>query len=272
MIRRAVQSGTKTSDELVAAEVAHSQAVESLIELQQQAAVQSLTLRRALGMPPDYPVRIEEGIVLPARFHAPVAAELTAGLEQGRLDLVALRRGYDSQEAAVRAAILNQFPRVSIGPTYARDVEDVDSVGFGLGVTLPVFDRNQGRIATEQATRQKLFDEYVNRVFEARSDVSVRLAKIESFNQEIAAAEDTQSQSQRLESVYHQAMLQGRVDVLTYLNAWYSLANSRRKLLALKGQLAQTIIDLESTTGLYRIPEVVAASATGAVPQKESVP
>lgn len=272
LIHRAVQSGTKTSDELVAAEVAHSQAVASLIELQQQAAVQNLTLRRALGMPPDYPVRIEEGMILPARFHAPAAAELTAGLEQGRLDLVALRRGYDSQEAAVRVAILNQFPRVSIGPTFARDVEDVDSVGFGLGITLPVFDRNQGRIATEQATRQKLFDEYVNRVFEARSDVSVLLAKIESLNREIAAAEDTQSQSQRLESVYHQAMLQGRVDVLTYLNAWYSLADGRKKLLTLKGQLAQTIIDLESTTGLYRIPEVGAGSAAGAVPQKESVP
>jgi cobalt-zinc-cadmium efflux system outer membrane protein len=272
LIRRAVQSGTKTSDELVAAEVAHSQAVESLIELQQQTAVQNLTLRRALGMPTDYPVRIEEGIVLPVRFHAPAAAELTAGLEQKRLDLVALRRGYDSQEAAVRAAILNQFPRVSIGPTYARDVEDVDTVGFGLGITLPVFDRSQGRIATEQATRQKLFDEYVNRVFEARSGVSVLLAKIESLNREIAAAEDTQSQSGRLERVYHQAMLQGRVDVLTYLNAWYSLANSRQKLLTLKGQLVQTVIDLESATGLYRIPEVGAGSATGAIPQKESVP
>jgi cobalt-zinc-cadmium efflux system outer membrane protein len=272
LLRRAVQSGTKTSEELVAAETAQSQAVASLIELQRQAAVQNLTLRRALGMPPDYAVQIEEGIVLPARFHAPAAAELMAGLEQKRLDLVALRRGYDSQEAAVRAAILNQFPKVRIGPTYGRDVENVDTVGFGLGITLPVFDRNQGRIATEQATRQKLFDEYVNRVFEARSDVSVLLAQIGSLNREIAAAEDTQSQSQRLESVYHQAMLQGRVDVLTYLTAWYSLANSRQKLLALKGQLAQTIIDLESTTGLYRLPEVGAASAPEVVSRKESVP
>jgi cobalt-zinc-cadmium efflux system outer membrane protein len=272
LLRRAVQSGTKTSEELVAAETAQSQAVASLIELQRQAAVQNLTLRRALGMPPDYAVQIEEGIVLPARFHAPAAAELMAGLEQKRLDLVALRRGYDSQEAAVRAAILNQFPKVRIGPTYGRDVENVDTVGFGLGITLPVFDRNQGRIATEQATRQKLFDEYVNRVFEARSDVSVLLAQIGSLNREIAAAEDTQSQSQRLESVYQQAMLQGRVDVLTYLTAWYSLANSRQKLLALKGQLAQTIIDLESTTGLYRLPEVGAASAPEVVSRKESVP
>ncbi|MCL5282138.1 MAG: TolC family protein [Planctomycetes bacterium] len=272
LLRRAVQNGTKTSDELVAAEVAQSQAIESLIELQQQAAVQNLALRRALGMPPDYPIRIEEGTLLPARFQAPAATELTASLEQERLDLVALRRGYDSQEAAVRAAILNQFPKVSIGPTYARDVENVDTIGFGLGITLPVFDRNQGRIAAEQATRQKLFDEYVNRVFEARADVSVLLAKIESLNREIAAAEDTQSQSRRLESVYHQAMLQGRVDVLTYLTAWYSLANSRQKLLTLKGQLAQTIIDLESATGLYRIPEVGAGPAAGAVPQKESVP
>ena len=34
-------------------------------------------------------------------------------------------------------------------------------------IDIPLFDRSQGIIATESATREKLFDEYVTRVFQA---------------------------------------------------------------------------------------------------------
>ena len=59
----------------------------------------------------------------------------------------------------MRAAVLAQFPRVNIGFSQLRDTTNVVTSGFGVTIDLPVFDRNQGHIAIERATRKQLFDE-----------------------------------------------------------------------------------------------------------------
>src|SRR5439155_4816106 len=89
-----------------------------------------------------------------------------------RLDLIALRMGYESQEAKLRGAVLSQFPKIGIGINSARDTTNVITAGLGVTLDVPLFDRAQGKIAIEKATRQQLFDEYVARSFEARSDVA----------------------------------------------------------------------------------------------------
>ena len=255
LVRKAVASGTMTAKELSAAEAASRQAYATLLDLRKQAEQQRLQLNRLLGLPPESAVRLSDRIELPASFVSPTAHEVLADLEQRRLDLVALRRGYDSQEAAVRAAILNQFPRLRIGPTFGRDVENVDTVGFGLALDLPIFNRNRGGIAVEQATRQRLFDEYMTRVFETRSDVYVLLSRIRFLNEEIAAAQQAEPELQKLEENYRAALSTGRADILTYYVAWDSLTANRMKLIALKGQLAEAIVALELATGRYRIEQ-----------------
>ena len=45
-----------------------------------------------------------------------------------------------------------------------------------MTLDLPIFDRNQGQIAIGETTRQQLFDEYIARVAEARSQVGEILA------------------------------------------------------------------------------------------------
>jgi cobalt-zinc-cadmium efflux system outer membrane protein len=252
-IRRAVASGIRTARDLSAAQAESRKAYATLLDLRKQAARQQLQLNRVLGLPPGHELRLSETVELPSSFDPPPAGELLADLEQRRLDLVALRRGYDSQEAAVRAAILNQFPRLSLGPTVGRDIEDVDTAGFGLTVDLPVFNRNQGAIAVERATRQKLFDEYVNRVFEVRSDVETLLSEIRFLDAEIAAAEAAEPELQKLEQDYNAALTAGRIDMLTYYAAWNDMTSNRMNLVTLKGQLAQAVTDLESATGLYNI-------------------
>jgi len=170
-IQAAVTNGSMTIGTLNAARVASRRANENLLDLEKQADQQGLQLKRLLGLPADRKIRLSNDIDLPSQVVPPNAATLLEGLEQRRLDLVALRRGYNSQEAAVRTAIMEQFPKIGIGPTISRDTDSTRTLGFGLSIELPIFNRNQGKIARERATRQKLFDEYVNRVFETRSDI-----------------------------------------------------------------------------------------------------
>jgi cobalt-zinc-cadmium efflux system outer membrane protein len=268
VMRKAVASGTRTAKDLSAAQAEARKAYADLLDLRRQAARQHLQLNRLLGLSPEPPVRLSEGVELPSSFQPPDAEGLLADLEQRRLDLVALRRGYDSQEAAVRAAVLNQFPRLSLGPTVGRDVENVDTAGFGIAMDLPIFQHNQGHIAVEQATRQRLFDEYVNRVFETQSDVYMLLARIRFLNEQIGAGREAEPDLQKLVEDYRMALAAGRVDILTYYAAWNDATSNRMRLIVLQEQLAQAIVDLESTTGMYRIPPADSVILSPAAPQE----
>ncbi|MFP4903330.1 TolC family protein, partial [Paraburkholderia sp. BR14261] len=79
---------------------------------------------------------------------------------------------YEAQEQKYRAAILNQFPSLSVGFTRQRDTSEIYTSGFAINLTLPVFNRNRGNIAIEQATRQRLADEYQTRLNAAYADIA----------------------------------------------------------------------------------------------------
>jgi outer membrane protein TolC len=176
---------------------------------------------------------------------------LTEDLEQRRLDLLGLKRGYQSQDQALRAAILDQFPKINIGFNRANDTTNVHTIGPAVTIDIPIFDRNQGSIAAESATRQKLFDEYIARVYDARADISAAIEDIQSINQQIADAEAAVPNLQHLVDVYREATDRGGADVLSYYEAWNNLARKNLDILKLKQQLADNRIALEVAAGRY---------------------
>jgi outer membrane protein TolC len=198
---------------------------------------------------------LSHDIHLPSRVELPAGKALIEGLAQRRLDLLALRRGYNSQESAVRAAVLEQFPRIGIGPTVGRDTDNVRTTGFELNIVLPIFNRNQGKIAEELATRQKLFDEYVNRIFETRSDIELIISGIHFTNEQIAAALKSEAVLGKLVENYRAALAEGRIDALIYYAVWNDYLSAQIKASALKGKLAQAVVALQLASGFYEIPK-----------------
>jgi cobalt-zinc-cadmium efflux system outer membrane protein len=253
LVRKAVGKGLMTALDLAAAEAAANQARSSLVSLTAQARQQRLALNAALGLPADARVKLQKGAALPDRIETPTKEQILSGLDERRLDLVALRRGYESQEAALRKAVLEQFPAISIGFNGARDTSNVITAGLGVTVGLPVFDRNQGAIAQETATRQKLFDEYVNRVFEARAEIARLLDNLQGIEEQLQVAQQAEPGLQRLVDTYRQAVAQGQADVLSYYTAWNDLTAKRLGVLTLRQQLADTQTALEIAAGVYRL-------------------
>jgi cobalt-zinc-cadmium efflux system outer membrane protein len=151
----------------------------------------------------------------------------------------------------VRAAVLAQFPKVVLGFSRGSDTTNVHTAGFGITVDLPIFDRNQGNIAIETATRQKLFDEYAARVFEARSDIATAVADIRSLNRQIAAAEAALPVLQHLVDIAREALDQGAADVLGYFQAKTNLNQKSLQIIKLKQQLVDSRIALELASGRY---------------------
>jgi outer membrane protein TolC len=179
----------------------------------------------------------------------PPAAELHAGLESQRLDLLALKRGYESQEAKVRVAVLGQFPKLSLGINSAKDNSNVHSLGPTVAMDLPIFDRNQGAIASEQATRQRLFDEYVSRVFEAHGQIARQLADIHALGEQIAAADIAVTVLQRQVDTYRIAVNERNLDAFSFYSAASNLNQQRLDALKLRAQLVTSRVALELAAG-----------------------
>lgn len=262
LVRKAVGAHEKTLLDLSAAEAASQKAHADFLAAQRDLRQQQLFVNQSLGFLPEVSVRISPNVRLPSGLVLPPMAELVGGIETHRLDLLALRQGYESQEQTLRAAVLAQFPKIVLGLHQASDNTGVQSTGFGITIDLPIFDRNQGNIAIAKATRQQLFDEYASRVFEARSAIAQILAGIASLTTQIAAAEQAIGPLEQLVKTYEQAVAQHNADVLSYYSAQNDLAQKRLDLLKLKQQLMDSRIALEIAAGRYLPGPIAASSAT----------
>ena len=250
-LQAAVDRHEKSVLDLAAAQASREDARATVLTLEQERDRQRLELKKAVGVLPETELPIEQGVALPSESPLPSEGELVADLENRRLDLVGLRQGYQSQEQTVRAAVLAQFPKVVLGFSHASDTTNVHTAGFGITIDLPLFDRNQGNIAVETATRQKLFDEYAARVFEAHSDIATAVADIRSLNRQVAAAEAALPVLQHLVDIAKEALDQGAADVLGYFQAKTNLNQKSLQIIKLKQQLVDSRIALELASGRY---------------------
>ncbi len=249
VIRGAYDRRQRTVLDLSAAQTASETAHATVLGLEQQLSDQRLVLLRSMGLPPGTSITLRTDIRLPSRLTLPPAEDLSTGIENRRLDLIALRHGYQAQQETVRAAVLARFPKIILGGTRAKDNADVYSTGFTAALDLPIFDRNQGVIAVARATRQQLFDEYIARVYTARSDIARLLSDIDSLTRQIAATAAALPALRQLVATYELALKYGSVDVLSYYTAWNSLAQKEIALDALKQRLVTQGIALELASG-----------------------
>src|SRR5438477_12445100 len=218
-MRKAVDAHEKTVLDLAAVESASQDSRATMLALEQEFEKQRLGLNKILGAEPEANVALRESLSLPTRLSPPAEHDLFNNLESHRLDLLGLRQGMESQDATVRAAILAQFPKMSVAIVKASDTGNVHTTGFNVTVDVPIFDRNQGVIATERATRQKLVDEYNQRAIEARSDIATAIADIRSLDRQVAAAEEALPLLEKLVDSAQTAIEQRNADVLSYYTA-----------------------------------------------------
>ncbi len=251
IIRAAVDRHDKTLLDLTAAEAASLDAGAAVLAQEREVGSARLALNKALGFGPDAEVKLASGVTLADDVVVPSPGEILAGLEDRRLDLVALRLGYQSQEETLRAAVLAQFPKINIGFNRQRDNTNVESLGFAVTIDLPIFDRNQAAIATETATRQKLYDEYIERVYEARFDVYAAADDLAAISRQIREEENALPGLQRLADAYRGAFDRGDADVLSYYSALNGLAQKQLDILKLKQELMDTMVALGLAAGEY---------------------
>jgi outer membrane protein TolC len=246
--QQALAAGNVTIDS-VGADLVALQGVERQIsELERSRLQNRASLDGLLGLSTNAPLRLTgEPNVEPID-----AAAVRAGLEtrlKERPDLQALRDGYRSQEEKFRSAVLAQFPALNVGLTRARDTSGLYTLGFGLSLSLPIFNANRGNISIESATRKKLFDEYQSRLNSAYGEVTTALDNLPLLQSQLKLTRrgvaELATAAQRAEAAYQA----GNLAAPDYVRLETALLDKKVETINLQEALLEQQIALETLLG-----------------------
>jgi cobalt-zinc-cadmium efflux system outer membrane protein len=246
---RAAGRGDILPDQVQGARVAAFDSADRLRSAERDLAAARLELARLIGLPPGFELRLAP---VPLAPPPPDAAALFAVAVRERTDLQALRAGYGAQEAAVRKAVLDQFPTLDLSLNGARDTAGNLTLGPSLAFTLPLWNRNRGGIAVERATRTAVKAEYEARLFQTRADIAaaadalrVLRGQREAFLRDLPALE-------RFARANERAAGRGDLAQNTAVTAVQALRDKQILLAQAERDMLEQTIALELLTGVPR--------------------
>ncbi|WP_036516290.1 TolC family protein [Nevskia soli] len=246
--RRALDQGDSTLAALVPELTAAADARKQLDDLKRQQETRRRDLDTFLGLSPQVVLPLDPAISLPPLDAAAVNADLP-GLADRRPDLVALQLGYGAQEEKVRGAILAQFPLLSLGVSGGHDTSDVRTLGPQITMDLPIFDRNQGNIALERATRQQLHDEFGARLAAARSEVQALLADQALLLGQYGGKQAQLAELERSAHSADTAFRGGDLDERSYIDLVTARNAKQQEVLAMEQSLLQQQVAIATLSG-----------------------
>jgi len=249
-VQRGVTLGVKTRLDLMTAATGLQKANSRLIVAQATMEQERLAFNRVLGLPALKVVPLTKDITWQME-QCPPAKTLFATAENKRLDLLALKHGYESQEARVRMAVLAQFPRITLGPTGGKDTDKLKTAGGEISIELPFFDRNQGHIAVERATRRQLLDEYTARLFETRADIERLIAAISATRRQLTTIKKSLLMEKVLADNLDRAADAGQIDIFSFYEAMETFYDRQTQEIDLEQKMIDLGIALEIASGRY---------------------
>jgi len=205
-------------------------------------------LNALLGAAPDTPLALAAGSLPPPLNPQRVSRSLDT-LADRRPDLIALQYGYQSQEAKLRQAVLAQFPNVTIGMIGGRDNSGIYSVGPQVTFDLPIFDRNEGVIARESATREALRSEFDARLAAAASEVGALLSEQALLQRQYAGLAPRLAKAREIAAQSEKAYRQNLLDERSFLDAQLAQFTIERQRIELEQALLDGRASLSILTG-----------------------
>lgn len=245
---QALQEGHLTIDVVSAELTALQDANTRINDLERRISKTRHDLNALLGLSPEVRLNLAGGIDLPEPDQAKIETYL-AQLPQRRPDLLALQAGYASREQRFRKAVLAQFPALNIGLTRARDTSGIYTSGIGVTLNLPLFDRNQGNIAIEKATRKRLYDEYQARLNEAYSQVKSLVAQLNLMSRQYKEVNSILPELEITVDRAKKALDAGNMEITAYTGLHAALLKKRLEAITLEQTIFEQRVALQTLLG-----------------------
>lgn len=197
-------------------------------------------LHELLGLEPGVPLHLRAAAAPQRPLSAARYRAALASLPGHRPDLLALQAGYRSADERLREAILAQFPLIGAGVAKARSAEDnVQTVGFNVTLTLPLFNRNRGAIAVGRATRSYLRASYQARLDETRSQADQMRTAAAIMQRELAGLEARLSGLQSAAAAAKESLGRGELGLAGYARVESSSLAAQAEVIRLRTSLEQ---------------------------------
>lgn len=246
-VRSATESRVLSLAALAPLMAAQASAQQSLVSaaLTQQKGWQELDA--LLGLAPGVRFAIAAPLLAPMPSSL---GSLIAGLPKRRPDLLALRLGYHSADENVRTAIIGQFPAFLLGGQWDQDNTNTRNTGPTATFGLPIFNRNQGRIATARATRRLLHEQYQSRLDRAVGAARGLAARIRRLTRDVGRARRAAGVAESASKAARRAYAQDNLDSRSLVDYETTTLRRRIETNALELSLGEARIALTVDLGL----------------------
>jgi outer membrane protein TolC len=218
-------------------------------------------LNALLGLTPEAVVPLAPSPDLPPLDPRSVM-QMLPSLPTRRPDLIALQLGYGAQDSRLRAAILAQFPNLTFGLTGGSDNSNVRNIGPQITLELPIFDRNQGNVAIERATRQQLHDEYAARLTAADGQVRAMLSEVKLLEEQLARSRRHLVDTSRIAAQAEAAFTAGDLDERGYVDLVTARFTKEQEIVNIEQLLLEQRVAIATLIGAG-MPQVAIPPAAG---------
>jgi outer membrane protein TolC len=246
MLDKRLSLGAASAPEVNQAHIALTQNRVDLAKAQQQTQDERAQIAAAIGVPVAALAKIQINFDTFERVYPDIpvdAARRQAILN--RADLLAALSEYEASQAALQLEIARQYPDIHIGPGYTFDAGAHKFVLPVSGISLPLFNQNQGPIA-EASARRKEVAARVNAVqAQAIDDTERAVQNYRAALGNLQLAESLLSAQQRQLQAVQKTFKTGETDRLTLAlaqHAFYINALARQDALV---QVQSSIGQLE---------------------------
>jgi len=210
-------------------------------------------LNRLLGLPPDYELSLSDsGKPLEITVFKDISNdELEQRLLEGRFELRAMESAYMRAEHELRLAVYEQYPGLKLGPSFSRELEGDKSLGLGLSLELPFFDRNQGEIIEKETKREKIRAKYSALLHRLKADAYEALGQLQRANLEVEAQqEEILPLVERSQSLFEGALKARALSVLEVVTVQQRTLSARKAYLDALARYQLALIQLETAMGI----------------------
>ena len=253
---RALARRDVTLENVAASLITLASAQSQLAQAEQAAASARAALDADLGVMPQ----AHYTIVAPQPPALPDAAQLQAALTalpHTRPDLLALRAAAQASDAQFRAAVLAQFPALTIGLTRASDTSRVQSTGLGISLSLPLFGSAQVHARRAGASRDQAYAQYQARLDEASGAARALAVQLHLIAAQRAQLTQRLPQLHALAAHADRAFAAGALNGTTWASVQQNLIARELELIDLAASLSKGQVALAALLG--RVPPGAAA-------------
>lgn len=249
LINKSYKARLIGASEKSTAEIRLFNAMSDVISLKKAVSNEKIQIYKMLNLPYGYKLPLEKNISFKIKtLILPAKKRLISNIEK-RLDLIAFRFAYESREQSLREAILAQFPSIDVSFPFASDTSNVQTFGVGVSINFPVFNRNQGKISAEKASRKMMFDGYINRIIKSKLDINRELSNINLILAQYKIEENNLSELYSINAFYNAALKDKNVPIFKIYSNNISFLKEEINLINLKLNLLYNLIALEISSG-----------------------